>query len=574
MELQYFTILTKFLAYNRLKLEDQYKSFQTRKAERETEKLNGNYNNNNEEEEEQWKPDLINVIDTLDRMSFTRVTFAMERLMKNEVLHAHEMHIPIGLFTEMISYLRILLESSVEGHHEIAIGALHRLYYATTERLDPLPRLLTAWKSGLYPRKHLNILIELFHQTMRTLETSQQLFVLKGIHNDESFQQYRLKKTVNKKISKKEMDMEQYLLAAYKFNPLDYFKRLISNHVIRIYTRLLSYIDSNDNIINERIYLFLQRICQFYIEDVALTSYYHTTTDRDRYSDVISNNINNNMILDSPHNNGSNSGNITAIGSGKVHLGYMLFNLQTFIVFNSILSNESIVCNDSLSPLIRLIRNIIRQFHQLASVNRMMYLELLFMHIRPHDHCLSMHSVYEAGLYAVGVRHRERESEQMIHNKSSYSQHDHHDHNDSSSSDSESHHSDDDDDAEDEVFDDAKMDAAMLELRARRQQEKQQEIALKKKIRKLKQKERKRNKEREEEEHEEREGESSADSEAEKTNDEKKKKERIEQRNQRVNKRKPWTIEEDEVLRKLYKIYAGTRSVFVSIAHSDELRYV
>lgn len=56
--------------------------------------------------------------------------------------------IPLALFKEMICYLRVLLESDLTGHHEIAVAALYRLYYASSERLDPLPRLLSAWKSG------------------------------------------------------------------------------------------------------------------------------------------------------------------------------------------------------------------------------------------------------------------------------------------------------------------------------------------------------------------------------------------------------------------------------------------
>ena len=63
-------------------------------------------------------------------------------------LHNEDIVIPLALFKEMICYLRVLLESDLTGHHEIAVAALYRLYYASSERLDPLPRLLSAWKSG------------------------------------------------------------------------------------------------------------------------------------------------------------------------------------------------------------------------------------------------------------------------------------------------------------------------------------------------------------------------------------------------------------------------------------------
>jgi hypothetical protein len=44
------------------------------------------------------------------------------------------------------------------------------------ERMDPVVALLRDWKPGAYSRHHLNVLIELVHETMKLLDTADYCF--------------------------------------------------------------------------------------------------------------------------------------------------------------------------------------------------------------------------------------------------------------------------------------------------------------------------------------------------------------------------------------------------------------
>ena len=67
LELRYFDILYRVLHYNRLKLADEYRDHQNAAGGQST------------VQESVWEPNLKNVMDALDRMSFTRVVTAIER---------------------------------------------------------------------------------------------------------------------------------------------------------------------------------------------------------------------------------------------------------------------------------------------------------------------------------------------------------------------------------------------------------------------------------------------------------------------------------------------------------------
>ena len=95
-----------------------------------------------------WIPDLHNVINALDTMSFRRVFESLETLQTTQVKRFADMVSPLGLYKEMMCYLRILLESADETHNEFAIARLYSIFYTTSERRDPLPRILAEWIPG------------------------------------------------------------------------------------------------------------------------------------------------------------------------------------------------------------------------------------------------------------------------------------------------------------------------------------------------------------------------------------------------------------------------------------------
>ena len=73
LELKYFDILYCVLHYNRLKLGDEYREFQNNIA-------NHKASVGGAEVKTSWEPNLKNVMDALDRMSFMRVVTSIERL--------------------------------------------------------------------------------------------------------------------------------------------------------------------------------------------------------------------------------------------------------------------------------------------------------------------------------------------------------------------------------------------------------------------------------------------------------------------------------------------------------------
>ena len=69
LELRYFDIIYRVLHYNRLKIADDYRQH-----------LKAVAGGTSAAVEVQWEPNLKNVMDALDRMSFTRVVTAVERV--------------------------------------------------------------------------------------------------------------------------------------------------------------------------------------------------------------------------------------------------------------------------------------------------------------------------------------------------------------------------------------------------------------------------------------------------------------------------------------------------------------
>ena len=58
-----------------------------------------------------------------------------------------------------------MCESAVYVHNDISLAALHRIYFTSSEKDDPLPGLLRDWKPGTYSKTHLWTLVELCHET-------------------------------------------------------------------------------------------------------------------------------------------------------------------------------------------------------------------------------------------------------------------------------------------------------------------------------------------------------------------------------------------------------------------------
>lgn len=422
--------------------------------------------------------------------------------------------IPLALYKEMVCYLRVLLESGLDGHHEIAVAGLHRLFYTTSERLDPLPRLLSAWKPGTYPKRHLFVLVELVHETLKTLEAAQLRFRPEGNRNAEEWAKKKYKRK-----GKNEMDLEQYVMACMRFNTDDYFKRLVSNSTVRMYTKLLSHYSQNDSTVNYYAYSFFRRMNGFTLEQEYRTPV--TAKSTGAHSTL-----------------SASAGSQSDVAQDEVSLGYMLFNFQTLEVFDKIINDRSVYEDKSMEPLIRLIKAMIRKFGEATEKNRMMFVEALFLHPRPHDFCCTLDSVYEAPAHAAYVKALHKRDQLLSKGEDG----------EESAADSVSSSSEDDfgDEFDENNISEAFKATISEKQKARLAKQQAKEARANEKQARKASKHQKRTSAKNVEDSD-----------------------RPAPRPSRF----AWTTEEDAVLRKQYEIYAGSRSLFTSIAQNPELKY-
>ena len=149
-ELLFFSVLSSLQNYNRLKLFYE-KSVYEQKISNKNYGLNMDFTAEftvPQGEDRGWIPNIKNVINAFDTMSFRRVFQSMERLSSSQIKRFEDIISPLSLYKEMICYLRILLESADETHNEFAIARLYSIFYTTSEKKDPLSRLLNEWMPG------------------------------------------------------------------------------------------------------------------------------------------------------------------------------------------------------------------------------------------------------------------------------------------------------------------------------------------------------------------------------------------------------------------------------------------
>lgn len=297
-----------------------------------------------------WKPDLRVPLQILDRMTINRAYSNIESLKVakqfDKIVH------PMELFKEVVASIRLFLLSSKQMDHDIAIGVLNRIFYASAqnERIDPLPNLLRDWRPGTYGKKHLFTLVEMVHEAMKTLEEARLLF-----SSDYG---------VNATRQVDSISMQQYIAAALKFDPDEYFRKLLSSGTVSLYTRVLENYATNPPHVNHYVTLFLQRMCMQKIE-IGIKLPDQGDSQRD------------------------------------LTLAHMLFNIQTIVVFEKILNDTDRRVMKQLEPLVRLIKNLVRTLGELSSKNHLIFVEMLLQHPHAQHFCETMDSVYDAHLYTM-----------------------------------------------------------------------------------------------------------------------------------------------------------------------------
>eukprot|EP01041_Mallomonas_annulata_P004720 gene4720-9367_t len=331
-----------------------------------------------------WKPDLGNILQSLDRMSFKRAVASIQRLQeKGPFLDYDQLVVPMEVYKELIAYLNILLQSAETGHHDIALYTLYKVFYISQEKEDPLPQLLRDWKPGVFGKRHLAVLLELNHETMKTLDTARHRFQSTNTTNQTNAN------NKSKDAPKQPMDehLEQYIISALRFDVNEYFRRLVTNHTVSLYTRVLELYNTNAPWTNHYAYSFIQRLCAYKVD-----------LDTDGLSTIQSNdnhvNVNSSSQVDVTNSDSSSA-------SSSVSLGHMLFNVQTLTAFSNILNDPSALIDKTMEPLIRLLKVITRRFVQLSQKNHMIFVEALFLHPFPQKFIAQdLEGVYEAHLYS------------------------------------------------------------------------------------------------------------------------------------------------------------------------------
>lgn len=500
LELHFFQIVSKALTYNRLKLSELRRRFEHDKTVGKTVTT-------------VWEPQVKNIINALDKMSLNRVTSAIVRLRDMEKNYK-DLAIPVELYKEQICNFRVLLESDNEAHNDIALAGIFRIFYTTSERLDELPKLLSSFKPGYYDKKYLFVIVELVHETIKTLETARNRY--DTLIQDDVKQRLAQSTGKVKKHKGKEIDYEIYVSSCLGFDVKEYVKRLATNQTVLLYTKLLQEYKSLEATTVHYIFCFLQRLCSFQLEQSYPTP------------------LPVSMMQSSQGRDGVDR---EAATSNNLTLMYLLFNYRTLNAFNSILQDPKIDSMSHMAQLVRLIKSVVRQFGIAAEKNHLLYVEMLFTHINPHNFCQSIDNVYEAVTYRTSSAYHLDSTKKKSKNDKSTSNSavndnmdtDREDANDSpqKNDSSDSSHSEGEEEFDDNVVfaNGDENDQKSIRKTARQSNR-------------------------------------SSDGSKRKSGNATPRKRNI-----------PWTSEEDDALRQLYDIYAGTRSIFTVIAESAALRY-
>lgn len=288
-----------------------------------------------------------------DKSMAQNLIFTMDVFMFNLVLNAtdeyHEHKKPlelaqtVALYAEMLNLLSAMYDSSDSTERMMALGLMDRIFYAA-EPLDRLPRLLSRWAAGMFGREYLVDLVECCHVAWKLLDTNAERCA-------ESFLESGDKKRPKDAV-------ERMNITAYEFDKDAYFTRkFISNHIVFMYTQLLSQYVSNEAHVNRHIVAYFVRLCKFQIKS--------GDGDLD-YDDALGKN---------------------ELAAKQSTYEPMLYNVGMFTALDTILNDNAIRDKEEFSALLMFASSLMKRFAQAAEVNPMLFVEAMFRHPIPHRFC-------------------------------------------------------------------------------------------------------------------------------------------------------------------------------------------
>jgi timeless len=287
---------------------------------------------------------LGQLIFTMDVFTFNLV------LTSTDTFHQHKNHArlaqAVALYGEMMHLLLDMLGSKDETESVMARGLLDRLFYGA-EPLDRLPRLLNRWSPGSSTREYLCDLVELCHVCLKLLDMNQQ----------------ECRTIAEKGIEERNDKVEKMRATAAQFDVKAYFcRKIVSNHLISMYTHLFGQYKVNSASVNHRILAMLLRITR---------------------TELVAPEIQETGVPINP------------LGCREVTLEPMLFNIHLVVTAGKILGDPSI-CNDQkdFRELIAFCTNFFNRVLSTSQKNPMLFVECLFRHPAPHRFCELFSNLY------------------------------------------------------------------------------------------------------------------------------------------------------------------------------------
>ncbi|KAL7519633.1 hypothetical protein ACHAWX_004390 [Stephanocyclus meneghinianus] len=279
--------------------------------------------------------------------------FTMDVFMFNLVLNStdeyydlkkhRELAQAVALYGEMLHLLEAMYNSSDTTERMMALGLMDRIFYSA-EPLDRLPRLLSRWTAGMFGREYLVDLVECCHIVWKLLDVNAERCIT---FFSDGTDKKRPKDAVERmNITASEFDNEAF-----------FARKFISNHIVFMYTQLLSQYASNEAHVNRHIVAYFVRLCKF---DIKLGD------ENLEFEGVLEKN---------------------ELATKRSTYAPMLYNIGMFTVLESILNDAAIQDKAEFSALIMFASSFMKRFAQAAEVNPMLFVEALFRHPIPHRFC-------------------------------------------------------------------------------------------------------------------------------------------------------------------------------------------
>jgi len=309
---------------------------------------------------------LGQLIFTMDVFSFNLVLNATTTFTthKNYVRLAQT----VSLYAEMMHMLNSMYHSKDSTEQIMALGLMDRLFYGA-EPIDRLPKLLSSWIPGTTTRDYVCDMVEICHMTLKLLEANKKASA--DIMESEEARQAIVNKK-GKKIKIQTNDpVLQMKIAASDFEVNAYFARkIVSNNVVFMYTKLLDQYTLNSNQVNHRIVAFFLRLAKVKIVD-----------GEDNPTQQI-------------HPDGSGPME-NLLAPKTTTLEPMLYNMHLILVLNKIL-NDPLIRNDkSYATTLSWAAGVIHNFATAATtVNPLLFVESLFKHPVPQRFCEMSANLY------------------------------------------------------------------------------------------------------------------------------------------------------------------------------------